>query len=172
MCTWSSRASANIVETNTRGDEQCHKLLDGHIQDKVSKVLYLGGSHIFRVFKAHSQKYNCECRLTVKASRCNLMKTLGLQRRHRNELSSCEDNGDIPSTICVDAKSGAECIEQNFISLEFAKDAEMQTKSTKTLNCLWFRHQLTTLWNKSIHIDSANHCVEQIMPVSMPASNK
>ena len=132
MCTWSFSASANIRETNSRGDERCSKLLDGHIHDNVSKVLYLGGSHIFRIFKAHSQKYNCACRLTVKAPRCNLMKTLGLQRGRRKEHSSCVDNGDSPSTICVDTKSGAECIEQSFISLQFAKDAEMQTESTKT----------------------------------------
>ena len=148
MCTWSPRIREKTVEKNSREDQpKCLKLLDGHIQDKVSKVLYLGDASMYQLFKAKSQNYNCACSHTVNASRCNLMEMLGLKRAshwkaptikesgpvaYGKEHPFCMDDSDCPSTICVDSIKKTECIEQNFLSVEFAKDVEMQTETTRT----------------------------------------
>ena len=145
-CTWGPRMDSSKTPIDKTGSDSCHTLFKHIMTKKVLSVLFLGDSTMSRTFSSTSE-YKCGCQSMLQTSRCDLIEKFGMKRASKwkppisNEEGPlsygkkhpfCTDCSGCPSNICVGAKRTEKCIEENFISVEFAKDVEMQTGASGT----------------------------------------
>ena len=145
-CTWNPKMDSSKIPVHNTGSESCLTLFKYILTDTVSSVLFLGDSTMSRTFSSTSE-YKCSCQSILQTSRCDLIEKFGMKRAskwnppilHKEGPLSfgkkhpfCTDCSGCPSSICVGANRTRKCIEESYISVEFAKDVEMQSDASNT----------------------------------------
>ena len=131
---------------NNDVNTDCYSVFrENDVTTSASKILFLGDSTVFRLFMSDSS-LKCPCKSIKSSGRCDLIESLSLKRAPKwispveNEgpvhyglnHPFCTDCSGCSMKICIGPRRSTNCIEQNYIPIEFAKDVEMQTTKSFT----------------------------------------